>query len=161
MADEKALKDAKKVFQTICESLDDHKWKYDAKEEKLAIFTGVRGDDLPMSLSIRVDADRQLVVLHSPLAPQLFEVPQNMRKEIAVAVACANRGMVHGDFDYDYVSGEIWFRLASSYRGSVMAKGVFDYMVGVSCSTIDEYNDKFLDVIKKGMSINEIINFIK
>lgn len=161
MVDEKAMRDAKKVFQTICESLDDHDWKYDRNDEKLVISTGARGDDLPMAISIRVDAERQLVVLHSPMAPKEFTVPENMRKEMAVAVACANRGMVHGTFDYDYVSGEIWFRLACSYRGSVMAKGVFDYMVGVSCSTIDDYNDKFLAVIKMGMSNSEIMNFIK
>ena len=40
-----------------------------------------------------------------------FTVPENMRKEMAVAVSCANHCMVDGDFDYDYETGKIYSSL--------------------------------------------------
>lgn len=154
--DKKKLKQAQTVYADFCTMLDEHNWKYD-KADNLVIETGARGDDLAMDITIRVDADRQLVVLHSPMP---FTVPENMRKQMAVAVSRANHGMVDGDFDYDYESGKIYFRLTTSFRDSLISKEVFEYVIGVSCSTIDDYNDKFLAVVKKEMTIDQILNYI-
>ena len=155
--DKKKLQLAQKVYNDFCAMLDEHHWTYD-KRDNLVIETGARGDDLGMDISIKVDADRQLVILHSPMP---FTVPDNMRKEMAVAVSCANHGMVDGDFDYDYETGKIYFRLTTSFRDSLVSKEVFAYVIGVSCNTIDDYNDKFLMVVKKNMTIDEILNFIQ
>lgn len=154
--DKNKLKQAQTVYADFCTMLDEHNWKYD-KADNLVIETGARGDDLAMDITIRVDADRQLVVLHSPMP---FTVPENMRKQMAVAVSRANHGMVDGDFDYDYESGKIYFRLTTSFRDSLISKEVFEYVIGVSCSTIDDYNDKFLAVVKKEMTIDQILNYI-
>ena len=99
MEDEKNVKAAKTVYADICAMLDGHKWKYDKRESDWRIHTSARGDDLAMEIDIRVDVKRQLVILHSPMP---FTVPESMRKEMAVAMACANRGMVDGCFDYNY-----------------------------------------------------------
>lgn len=154
--DKKKLKQAQTVYADFCTMLDEHDWKYD-KADNLVIETGARGDDLAMDITIRVDADRQLVILHSPMP---FVVPENMRKQMAVAVSRANHGMVDGDFDYDYESGKIYFRLTTSFRDSLISKDVFEYVIGVSCSTIDDYNDKFLAVVKKEMTVEQILNYI-
>ena len=158
MEDEKSIKAAKTAFANICAVLDGHDWSYDKDESKLIVNTSARGDDLSMEIVIRVYKDQQIVALHSPMP---FTVPESMRKEMAVAVACANKGMVDGDFDYDYLSGKIIFRFTTSFRNSLISKDVYDYMLSVSCHTVDEYNDKFFMVINNKMSVAEIRNFIK
>lgn len=158
MQDEKIIKAAKTVYAGICAMLDDHNWKYDKHENDWIIQTGGRGDDLFIDIKFRVDVERQLVILHSHMP---FSVPESMRKEMAVAVARANHGMVDGCFDYGYETGKIVFRLTTSFRSSLLAKEVYNYIMSVSCSTIDDYNDKFLTVINKRMSIAEINEFIK
>lgn len=155
--DKKKLKQAQTVYDDFCTMLDEREWTYD-KADNLVIETGARGDDLAMDLTIRVDADRQLVILHSPMP---FTVPENMRKEMAVAVSCANHCMVDGDFDYDYETGKIYFRLTTSFRDSLISKEVFEYVIGVSLNTIDDYNDKFLTVVKKEMNYEQILGFIE
>ena len=158
MENEKVLKAAKTVYAGICAVLDERGWTYDKDEDKFLIETGVRGDDLAIRIKIRIDTERQLVILHSPMP---FGVPESMRREMAVAVARANHNMVDGCFDYGYETGKIVFRLTSSFRGSLISKDVYEYIVSVSCRIIDNYNGKFLTVIDKKMSIAEINDFIK
>ena len=149
--DKKKLKQAQTVYDDFCAMLDEREWTYD-KADNLVIETGARGDDLAMDLTIRVDADRQLVILHSPMP---FTVPENMRKEMRMLKDLG------GDFDYDYETGKIYFRLTTSFRDSLISKEVFEYVIGVSLNTIDDYNDKFLTVVKKEMNYEQILGFIE
>lgn len=158
MTDANQLKMAKTEYKLLCDTLDKRNWHYDRDDEKLCINVVVTGDDLPMKLTVRIDAERQLVVLHSSMP---FEVAADMRIPMAVAVSCANHGMVDGCFDYDSDDGHIVFRMTASFKGSLISGEVFDYMVAVSCSTIDDYNDKFFLVASQKMPIDKITEFIK
>ncbi|MCH5158961.1 MAG: hypothetical protein J1F33_07185 [Clostridiales bacterium] len=158
MTDEKDLKQAKAVYDALCEMLNDHKWTYEKNEKELSISCDTRGDDLPIELHIKVDVMRHIVTLISPMR---FSIPENRKDAIAVAVSKANNGLVDGSFDYDYVKGRIVFRLTSSFLNSLIGKTMFEYMLMCSCYTIDEYNDKFLAVASTQMSIDEVLNYIK
>ena len=144
-------------FKAACAMLDEQDWHYEKDEERLTISCGAQGEDLPMDILVKFNRDMEIVSLHSPMP---FTVPENKRNDLAIAIARANNGMVDGSFDYDYVGGIILFRLTSSYKGSLLSKETYKYMLMVSCSTIDHYNDKFLTVCKKDMSIEEIFNYI-
>ena len=65
MADAKNLKQARAVYSTLCEMLDDRSWHYKKDEENLSISCGVRGDNLPISIRMKIDAERLLVMLFS------------------------------------------------------------------------------------------------
>ena len=67
--DEEKLERAIKVYEDLCAALDSHDWHYREDEENLTIESGAQGDDLPMEITIRVDAGRQLIILisHMPL----------------------------------------------------------------------------------------------
>lgn len=158
MSEEKDLKKAQEVYNTLCGLLDELEMTYDMMEERLMIELETRGDDLPIGVRIEVDAKRQLIMLLSQIP---FAVPENRRNELAVAVSAANFGMVDGSFDYNYQGGSIVFRMTSSYRESLIGKKLLFYMLMCSCTTIDEFNDKFLVVAKSDMSYDEIIEFIK
>lgn len=158
MANEKEFRQAKIAFATLCDMLDSHEWKYDRDDEQLVIKCGANGDDLPIDIRIKVDPDRQLVSLYSHLP---FSVPEEERVMAAVAVSAANLNMVDGNFDYNIASGAILFRLTSSFRESLVSKDMFEYMLFVSCSTVDNYNDKFLMLIKHAMTLEDFIKFSK
>lgn len=158
MSDEKELKQAQTVYKALCDMLDERDWHYQKDEKELSIQCGAQGDDLPMEIRIEIDIQRKLVSLISPMP---FAVPENRRSALAVAVSQANNGMIDGSFDYDYLSGRILFRMTSSYRESLIGKGLLEYMLSCACYTIDEYNDKFLMAAKKQMSVEEILDYIK
>ena len=158
MSEEKDLKQAKTVFNSLCQMLEENDWHYEKHEDDLTIVCGAKGEDLPMELIVQVDMKRQIIALMSQMP---FTVPENRRSALAVAVSVANYGMVDGNFDYDYLSGRIIFRMTSSYRESLIGKKLLMYMLMCACFTIDKYNDKFLSVAKTDMSLDEILELIK
>ena len=158
MADKKELEQAREAFDTLCEMLDGNDWHYDKEEDDFTIMCGARGDDLPMPIKIQVDAERQIVSLLSLLP---FDVPEDKRVEIALAVSAVNYALVDGSFDYNFADGTLLFRMTSSYRESKVGKTMFEYMLYLSCGTIDDYNDKFEKIINGEMTLNELVRFIQ
>ncbi len=149
------IEKAKKVFSTICRTLDKEEWKYDKDEENLIIESGAQGDDLPMKFRIIVNAENMLTsfISHIPVVIQ-----EDKRLDIAVAVSIINNRIVDGSFDYDITSGHIFFRLTNSYIDCELGEDVFWYMLHCSLSTIDEYNDKFLMLAKGMITIEQLIS---
>ena len=138
---------ALQVLDRLCEAMDSHDWKYNVNRDALVIQTGAQGEDLPMDLIIRVDENRQLVMLLSKLP---FTVKEDKRLDMAVAVSIVNNRLVDGCFDLDVKTGVLGFRMTSSYIESVLGKDLFAYMLFCSCGTIDDYNDKFM-MLSTGM----------
>lgn len=145
--DEKVLKQAQSVYETVCRALDAKQWKYQRHDEDLTITCGARGEDLPMDLVIIVNPRAQVV---SVISPMPFRMSEEKRVDGALAVAIANYGFVNGTFDYDIRDGEIRFRIVSSFRESILGEELINYMVVIAAGTVDEYNDKFL-MVSKGM----------
>ncbi len=141
------MKKALEVYNTLCNMLDHKGWKYNKMEDELMIKSGVRGDDFPIDFYMRVNPRNEVVSFISLLP---FTVAEDKRVDLAIAVCAANYGLVDGSFDFDISDGSIMFRLTSSYKDSALGEDLFEYMLMVSASTIDEYNDKFL-MITKGM----------
>ena len=158
MANIKEIKQAKAAYEKLCAMLDDNKWKYKRDDDNFTIDTGAQGDDLPMDLKIVVDPEKMLVSVISPMA---FPIPEKHRVDIAVAVSLANYGIVDGCFDYNFLNGKIYFRLTSSIIENQIGKDALEYMVFVSCSTIDKFNDKFVRITLSDMSIDDIVKLIK
>lgn len=157
MADDKQLKQARAAYRSLCEMLDEKDWHYKKDEEHLLVLCKAQGDDLPMDIRIEVDAERSLVILLSNMP---FNIPKDKRDALAVAVSAANCRIIDGSFDYNYLDGIILFRMTSSFMDSLVGKEMFEYLLLVSCITIDRYNDKFLMVAKSDMSNEEILDFI-
>lgn len=157
MADQKKTEKAKVVFDTVCRTLDNSKWSYKKNEEKLIVECGAQGDDLPIQLTIRVDVERQLVLLLSNMP---FVIQEDKRIDTAVAISAINNFLVDGSFDYNVASGRVFFRMTNSYIDSDISEEVFLYMVLCSCKTVDEYNDKFLMISKGILPIDKFVSEI-
>lgn len=155
MAEVKDLERAKYIFSTLCQALDKNDWRYKKDEEDLSIECGAQGDDLPIELKIRVDAERQLVLLISFLP---FAISEEKRIDVAIAVSTINNVLVDGCFDYDVSSGKLLFRMTNSFMDSMLSEEVFTYLLLCSCKTIDDYNDKLLMLSKGLLSIEQFIS---
>ena len=155
MADERKLAHAKEVFNTLCNTLDKDDWKYEKYEEDLVIQTGVQGEDLPIRATIKVDADRSLIVIISKIP---FNIQEDKRLDVAVAVSAVNNRLVDGSFDFNIATGDMYFRMTNSFLESEIGADLFIYSMLASFKIIDEYNDKFLMVSKGVMSIEQFLS---
>lgn len=144
---EELKKIGQNVYETICAMFDNKGYHYERHDDDHVISCTVGGEDIPMDILFVVRDERQLVQLISPMP---FRVPEDKRIDIALATTVINDRLVDGSFDFDMAEGRISFRLTTSYIESILGKELFEYMLMVSASTIDEYNDKFL-MISKGM----------
>ena len=154
MANETKEALAKTVYSDLCKSLDKRGWHYKKHEEDLVVTFTFDGEDLPMDFVLAVDTDRQLLRVFSRLP---FTVPEDKRKDLAVATCVATYGLMDGSFDYDIEKGTISYRLTASFRESKIGDGLFQYLIIRSNLTVDKFNDRFLALCKGFISLDDFI----
>ncbi len=155
MTDEILIEQAKKIYGRMCSVLDGRGWVYTKHDDRLALTLTVNGDDIPMNLAIFVSEKQQIVKVLSPLP---FKMPEDKRMEGAIATCAASYGMLDGNFDYDMTDGGIIFRVTASYRNSEIGDELLLYLIDLSCSMVDNYNDRFLALAKGMISISDFIS---
>ena len=148
--------EAKALYKTLCQTLDNMKWTYNKEEEKFIIRTSAVGDDLSMKLMIKIDADRQVMYLKSPMP---FAIPESARDRIGKAVLIANYSMLNGSFEFDFSDGYLAFKMVIPYMESIISEAVCKYMIVLSCSMTDKFNDKFQAVSEGRMTLDELQKF--
>ena len=134
------MDNARTVYEKLCSAIDARNWKYEKEEKDLLVHFEVRGEDLPMLFIIRIDEERHLVTLYSPL-PTL--ISEEKRIEGALVTCIASDSMLDGSFDYDLSKGRVTFKMTASYHDSVISEDLLDYMIGCSCAMVDKFNDMF------------------
>ncbi len=140
MTDDKKTANAVTVYNALCKMLDENEVNYEKHGDDLVVSFVMSGEDLPMQFIIKVDAERELIRMLSPI-PVVFG--EDKRVEGALAVCRVNYLLADGNFDYDYKSGKVNFRLTSSYTDSLISGELLGYMVAVTGYTVEKYNDKF------------------
>ena len=143
-----------RAYQTLISMMDNQELKYTSFDDKLRVELGFNTDDLDVNLVCMIDEDRELVRIFSSLP---FKFPEDKRVEGAVAATVANHGMVNGSFDFDMSDGEMLFKCVNSYKGGGFTEEIAHYMINVTVSTVDNYNDRFFGVAKGMMSIQDFI----
>ena len=151
-------KEAKSLYKTLCHTLDNMKWHYNKEEDNFIIRTSAVGDDLSMKLFMKIDADRQVMYLKSPMP---FEVPTYSREKMTTAVIMANYSMLNGSFEMDLNDGYLAFKMVVPYMESIISEKVCHYMITLSCSMTDKFNDKFKALVDGTMTLNEFSDFCK
>lgn len=157
--DKKQLKQAQAIYKTICKTLKSDDWNYDGYEDELVIKSGARGNDLPIPLLIRVNAEKEAVSIYSELP---FMIPEGVRNRLAVAINIINFELFNGCFDYDYKSGKILFRVVQFYSGCELNKEIIMNLLMIACTTADLYNDRLLYIAKaEDISLEQMIQIIE
>ncbi len=158
MADEKDMKAARKAYETMCAMFDEKDLRYTKDDEELSVECTMRGDGLPVSMDIQVDADRDLVMLISLLP---FKIPSDKMLDMAIAISALNYSFVNGSFDYDFRREKIYFRMTMSYRNSRLSEDAFFYMLICSAKTIDEHSEKLMMLAKNLYSLTDFLKDLK
>ena len=147
---------AKALYKTLCQTLDNMKWKYNREEENFIVRTSAVGDDLSMKLMIRIDAERQVMYLKSPMP---FNIHENVRDLMGKAILIANYSMLNGSFEFDFSDGYLAFKMVIPYMESIISEAVCKYMIVLSCSMTDKFNDKFQAISEGRMTLSEFEKF--
>lgn len=139
MADKNEVNSANRVYNSLLRILKRKKYDFDDDEEIMTASFEIQNGDILVAFIITVDAERQLIRLYSPLG---IQVDDDNRFEGASALCGASYELVNGSFDYDLYSGSIEFRMASSFRGSLISEAQIEDMISYTCAVVKKYVDK-------------------
>ena len=148
---------SKKAYASLCATIEKMGVKYKKDENELAVYLSVTGDDLPMDMVIYVDEKTQTAKLISPLP---FKMSENKRIEGAIAACVASYALADSNFDFDFKTGKIVFRISTSFIDSVIGEEVFEYMISCAYAVIDRYNEMFLAIDRDILSISKFIDAV-
>lgn len=146
--------DANTVYERICSVLDARNWHYQKDDATLNITFGVNSEDLPVDMHISVNAERNIVIIVSPLP---FKVAENKRLDMAIAVNAVNSLLVEGNFDYDIETGTLGFRMTQSYLESDISSTALDTMIALSYGFTDKFNDKFMAISTGTLDVQHFV----
>lgn len=141
MAEANRTKRARAMFAELLHALDEMGRHYEKDVENLVVNCGLDGDDMPIELALRIDRERELAILLSPLP---FEVPENSREEFALVAAALNRGEADGFFDYDYRYGRLVFRMTFNFKGGKLLRETLVYMIVSACNKVNALNGRIM-----------------
>lgn len=158
MPEEDYFDTAKDVYDKVCETLDERGWKYENFEEDLVVRFVVQGKALTSTIIINADGERRVIRL---LSRMTFTAAENRLDAVAVAVGQVNGRIADASFDLDYLNGNVTFRMASSFRDSIINKALLGDMIDSACKSIDEYGKKLFTVSEREMSYGEIVDYVK
>ena len=144
--------EARSLYKTLCNTLDNMNWGYNKEEDQFIIRTSAVGEDLSMNLFMKIDAERQVMYLKSPMP---FAVPVPAREQITKAVVIANYSMLNGSFEFDITDGYLAFKMVVPYMESIISEKVCHYMITLSCSMTDKFNDKFKALVDGRITLHE------
>ncbi len=146
--------EAKVLYDTLCQTLDKMQWRYEKATEngKFVVRTSAVGSDLSMKLVIRVDPERSVMYLKSPMP---FSIPGDKRGVLAIGVIIANYAMLNGSFEYDMTDGYLAFKMVVPFMDSIISEAVCSYMIRLSCNMIDKFNDKLLALSEGKIDLDE------
>lgn len=149
--------EAKTMYGTLCQTLDNMKWRYGKDEGNLVVHTSAVGEDLTIQLFIKVDAERQVMYLKSPMP---FTVPAPKRDAVSAGVIAANFAMLNGSFELDTVNGQLAFKVVVPFMKSIISENVCHYMIMLGCHMTDKFNDKFKALVDDRMTLDEFKTYV-
>ena len=143
-------------YKIACNYFDEQGYKYKRDEEDLSIITGFGSDDIPIDLVIGVKDETDTIVITSRMP---FEVKEEKRIDVALAVVAANFGRAYGVFDFNLDNGNIYFKLNDFLLNGDLNEELLDVMLTISLHVVDEYNDKFLALATGLMNVKEFLEW--
>ena len=127
---------------------------YEADESKKTIKFYVDGGKSVLSAELRIIIFLQVMRLSVRLD---FLVSDQKRSDVALARTGLNNVVADGGFVLDYSDGVLEYRVSDCYLDRMPDKATFDYMVGVSRSTIGHYYRKLEGLSSGNISLPEFL----
>lgn len=141
---------AQKTYQMIVQSLKNLDLTFNEHFDDLVVTSGARGNEMPVPLIIKVDADNEVLSIYSELP---FRIDEKVRNRIAVAINMINYSIVNGNFDYDYNSGRVIFRMAHYLPENDFTVDDVRRMIVVTYGTVNQFNRR-IEKIAQAAEIN-------
>lgn len=136
---------AKKIYKTVCKTLDSMKINYTEHEDDLVVTLGHKGEDMNHDLIIAVNEKQEAIQLVEQLP---FDIASDKAVDVAVALSMINSKLLLGHFTLDFNKLKVCFELAQTFTGVSFSEATIQRLVGALVITVEEYDDKLIALNK-------------
>lgn len=146
---------ARQTYDTLLNAIAANGWACRRDDGKLTVKYTVIGNGLNAEYYVLVDAENRLLWIYTELP---FAFDGDMTEVGAVAVSMVNFYLDNGNFDIDVNCGKVKFRMATSYRDSVISEEAIIFELLHSAATVDEFGKRLRELAQGDITID---NFLK
>ena len=147
---------ATSVYNTIISVLDGKGYETKRDDDNLTAYCHVQSDVLPISFAVIVDAEKQLLTI---VESSSITFPKDSLTDGAIAACVTNCLLVDGSFHFEYATGNMLFRISSSFKDSVISADVFEYLLRRTYNTILTYGPELTKLANGGIMIGAYVYF--
>jgi len=147
---------AASVYNTAVSCLESKGHEIEREDDKLTAYCYVDSNVFPISFAVTVDAENQLLSLVASLE---ITFPKDSLTDGAIATCVTNCQLVDGAFEFDYATGNLMFRISSSFNGSVISADVFQYLFNRMHATIFTYGPQLAKLANGDIMIGAYVYF--
>ncbi len=153
MANKVDMAKAKRVYETVCRTLDNMDLKYDRYDDDLIVTLGHQGKDMQHNFMVRVNAEKSAL---SVLERMPFKIDSEHLLDICVAICAINKDLICGGFSYNF--GEnLYFEISQFYNDIEVSEELVKRVIMTHVMTVEEYDDKLFSLNKGHIEIEDFL----
>lgn len=145
------------IFETISNFFKAEDWQFQQIETEPTLRLAFQGKNERWDCYARAKESAKQFIFYS-ICP--LSTPENKRQEIAEFIARANYGMIIGNFELDFDTGEIRYKTSIDVEGDQLTSALIKQVVYTNVIIMDNYLSGFLEVIKDNKTPLEAITGI-
>ena len=146
------------IFAAITNFFESDEWQFVAIPETSTLRLLFRGENGQWSCYAKAREEQQQFVFYS-ICP--VNAPENKYLAIAEFITRANYGMIMGNFEFDFTTGEIRYKTSIDVEGDNLSFALIKQMVYANVMMMDEYLPGIMAVIEGEVEVKEAILLVE
>lgn len=146
------------MFEMVIQFFRDDEWKFEQVEGRTTLRMGVRGRNGEYHCLAIVNEQTNIFLFRTKSA---ISAPEDKRLAVAEFITRANYGLAIGNFEFDFVDGEIAYKTSIDVEGDRLSPMLIRHLVHSNLSTFDRYYPGVMKVIYSDVSPEEAVKAIE
>lgn len=147
-----------RILDAVQQFLEEDDWPYSLMDERPVYKTGFEGKNGQFTCYAQERAEQQQFVFYS-IFP--VRVPENKLNELSEFMTRANYGMIIGNFELDYVDGEVRYKTSVDVEDVDLVEPLVRHMMYANVLTMDKYFPGLMRVLYAGISPADAVSEVE
>lgn len=149
---------ARPIYQAMLNFFEDDEWPLIKEEKTPVLYTTFQGDHGRWLCSAEAHEEENQIVFYS-ICPQM--VAEERRDAIAHFITRANYGLIVGNFELDFDSGQLRYKTSLDLDGTVLTNTMTSAIVYTNILTMDQYLPGLLAVMNQSVEPKVAIKMVE
>ncbi|MEO1373924.1 MAG: YbjN domain-containing protein [Cyanobacteria bacterium J06635_10] len=146
------------IFSSVVNFFIEDDWQFAKLETEPALRLAFQGKNGQWTCYAKAREQQQQFAFYS-VCP--INAPENKHQPIIEFITRANYGMIMGNFEFDFTTGEIRYKTSIDVEGDNLSFALIKQMVYANVMMMDEYLPGIMGVIEGEVEVKEAISLVE